>query len=152
MRNLAILAVMLFGMNATAQWKTIDVNDNPFEDPYKVAIAYSNSSNSDYLKLEESDGKIYLFLGTGFVCDDYISVDLSFKIDGEWVRQSLSSCMVVKSKIVVFSMDLDADTELLDNLLKCTEVAARTNESHCDSDTFVFSGIGFSNALKEMKE
>lgn len=152
MRNLAILAVMLFGMNATAQWKTINVNDNPFEDPYKVSIVYSNSSNSDYLKLEEADGKIYLFLGTGFVCDEYINVDLSFKIDGEWTRQSLSSCMVVKSKIIVFSSDLDSDTELLDNLLRCEQVAVRTNESHCDSDTFVFSGVGFSASFKEMKE
>lgn len=149
MRNLLFLAVMLFGLSASAQWKVIDVNDNPFEDPYKVALV---NGSTGYLKLEEADGKIYLFLGASYVCDDNIDIDLSFKIDGEWVRSSLPQCMVVKRKIVVFSMDLASDAELLKNFKKSTEVAVRTKESHCDSDTFTFSSIGFSASYAEMSK
>lgn len=149
MRNLLVLAVMFLGLSASAQWKTINVNDNPFEDPYTVAIVQGGSG---YLKMEEADGKVYLFLGASYVCDDYIDIDLSFKIDGEWVRSTLSQCMVVKRKIVVFSSDLGSNAELLDNFKRSSDVAIRTKESHCDSDTFTFSSIGFSASYAEMSK
>lgn len=152
MKKIALLAVMLFGMNASAQWTVHRVEDNPFDPPFVTAICNSTQSNSSYLKLEESDDVVYLFLMTGYVCDESVSIDLSFKIDGEWQKQSLTSVMVVKSKIVVLSMDLDKDPDLLDNFIRSTDVAVRINESHCDNEMYTFSGSGFTKAFTEVKE
>jgi hypothetical protein len=76
-----------------------------------------------------------------------VAVELSFKVNNEWQRYSLTDCIVVKNTIVVFSMDLKSEL-FYGDFLKSTEAAFLINESHCEDERERFMMSGSTAAAK----
>lgn len=149
MRHIFSLALLAMTFSASAQWVVKEVNDDPFEPAYK--ICYNADASNHLLKLEEADGKILFYTSGGYVCDEYVAVSLSFKIDGEWERVDLRSCMVIKSKIVVLSQNILSEN-WKDKVERAESIAILINESHCDDERMLFDNSGASDALSAWSE
>jgi hypothetical protein len=61
------VGLMLVGFNSSAQW-TYQVVDNGFDEKYR--IAYTETNNNGFLKLENVDGDVLFYLRGGYFCDD----------------------------------------------------------------------------------
>jgi hypothetical protein len=142
MKKILLFVAIGFAFSAKAQWVIKNVNDDPFEDPYKICYVSGVSNKNNLLKLEEyEDGSIFFYASLSYVCDENVPVELSFKIGNEWQRHSLPTCIVLKNKIVVLSMDLKNEPFYQD-FLKSSEAAFLINESHCEDERerFLMSG------------
>ena len=147
MKKVFLLAAVAFAVNAKAQWVVKNVNDDPFEEPYKICYAHGVGNKNNLLKLELNEGSIFFYASVPFVCDESVPVELSFKVNDEWQRYSLTDCIVVKNTIVVFSMDLKSEL-FYGDFLKSTEAAFLINESHCEDERERFMMSGSTAAAK----
>lgn len=142
MKKMLLFAAITFAVSAKAQWVVKNVNDDPFAEPYKICYSQGQSNKNTLLKLELWEtGSIFFYASVGFVCDESVDVELSFKVGDEWQRYSLPSCIVAKNKIVVFSTDLKNEL-FYGDFLKASEAAFLINESHCEDERERFSMSG----------
>jgi len=146
MRHLFSLALVVLGFNASAQWVVKVVNDDPFEPAYTICYNTETTKGTALLKMEESDGKILFYTSGGYICDERVSVTMSFKINGEWERVDLRSCMVIKSKLCILSQNL-ANEDWVEKVRTAEQIAIMINESHCDSERFMFNNEDANDAL-----
>lgn len=79
MKKLLMSVGVLLCLNANAQWVNKSVK-NDFDEPYR--ICYTESSNSNYLKLENVDGEISFYMQGGYYCDENPLIDLAFIVKG----------------------------------------------------------------------
>lgn len=134
MKKILLFAAIAFAFTAKAQWVVKNVNDDPFEEPYKICYAQGQGNKNSLLKLELWEtNSIFFYASLGFVCDESVDVELSFKVADVWQRYTLPSCLVLKNTIVVFSTDLKNENFYSD-FLKSSEAAFLINESHCEDE------------------
>ena len=79
---LVLVSVSLFSFSALSQWVVTKI-DNGFDTPYK--IAYTEDGQSEFLKLENYKG-IAFYIGGVYVCDESVTVDISFLVNGEYQK------------------------------------------------------------------
>ena len=129
-----LFAAITFAVTAKAQWVVKNVNDDPFEEPYKICYAQGIGNKNSLLKLELWEtGSIFFYASVAYLCDESVDVELSLKVGDEWKRHTLPSCLVIKNKIVVFTTDLKNENFYSD-FLKSSEAAFLINESHCEDE------------------
>ena len=85
MKKLMISIALMLNLNVNAQWMNKNIN-NGFDDPYR--ICYTAENNGSVLKLENVDGTIFFYLLGGYTCDENPTVDLSFLVNGSYVKYS----------------------------------------------------------------
>lgn len=143
MKKLIIsVGVMLsFGLNA--QWINKNVN-NGFDDPYR--ICYTAENNGAVLKLENVDGIIVFYLNGGYYCDDLLSVDFSFIVNGVTKKYSGLKSKSEDNTIVWLVDDLVADEMYLD-FKSCSTLKLRITDNICETEIFSFSMAGSTSAI-----
>jgi len=155
MKHLFTLVFILFSLIGFSQddgWHYIINDDDPFEDPYRIAYCMGEEigeAGVHLLKLEKTDDGIAFYLKTTYVCDEKVTLDLAFKVDGEWKRFE-EKANVYKSEIIWISNLLSTEA-YLPSLISATEVAIQINESHCDNSRLIFDNTKFGDAYKFMK-
>lgn len=150
MKKFIMILLVFVGYNASAQWVVKEVNDDPFEPAYTICYNSATSGNQLF-KLEQNDGKILCYISSSYICDEYVDVSMSFKIDDEWERIELTSQMVIKSKLCILSTDLMTE-DWTDSLKRASEVAILIKESHCDSERMMFKNDNAEEAILAWSE
>lgn len=129
------IATFCFFYNANAQW-SYKTMDNGFDETYK--IAYTETDNSGYLKLENVNGKIVFYISGGYYCEDAPTVDLVFVVNGENKKYNIQALKSDNSKSVFFTFDL-MNESFVEDFKKSSICKVRINESYCTSEIYSFS-------------
>ena len=145
MKTLLLVVGLALSYTASAQWVSKNV-DNGFDEPYH--IAYTENKGS-YLKLENSDGEIFVYIGGGYTCDDRLTVDASFLVKGVYVKYTFNAITSDDRKNVFFIANLLTETCLAD-FKACTSVKIRVNDEVCSSEIYEFNMSGSTSALNFM--
>ena len=148
MKKLLLLLLILVPMMVSAQW-TYETVDNGFDESYK--IAYTKRVSGAWLKLENVDGDIILYIQGIFFCDDDdTEVDISFMVAGKW--QKYNGTGLVSNDQTTVSIEPNMLTSgMLDDFKAATSVKIRIRQTYCDEQIFEFNMSGSTKALNYMK-
>ena len=140
------IATICFMFNANAQW-TYKTIDNGFDEAYK--IAWTETINSGYLKLENVEGKIACDISGGYYCEEAPVVDLIFVVNGENKKYSIQGLRSENSKSVFFTFDLMNET-YSEDFKKSSICKIRINETYCTIETYSFPMTSSKTAIDFM--
>lgn len=138
------IATILLANVSIAQWTNKSVN-NAFDDPYK--ICHTKVNNGAVLKLENVEGQIAFYIEGSYFCSDAPMVDISFMVNGKWVKYSIQSVKSQDSRALFLIDDIE-NSYMFEDFLKATSVKMRVNEEYCDTEIFEFNMSGSSAAIK----
>ena len=148
MKKLMISIALMLNLNANAQWMNKNIN-NGFDDPYR--ICYTAENNGSVLKLENVDGTIFFYLLGGYTCDEYPTVDLSFLVNGSYVKYS-EPMEVSEDRTIIWIVDNLMESTILNDFKLCSILKIRVNDIACSSEVFTFNMAGSTSALKFISE
>ena len=145
------LSAMFIGMVgvAKAQWVFKKV-DNGFDTPFR--IAYTNSNNLGYLKMEQYDGKVLMFLKGLYFCEENVTCDVSLFVNNEWQKYSYTVGVSSDNNIVWLVNDMTTDKTFLAHFCNATKIKIRVNMIDCDTEIYEFPMGNSSRAYQFMKE
>lgn len=147
MKRLILLLIVLCSASAQAQW-SYETVDNGFDDPYK--IAYTKKTDGAYLKMENIDGNVILYLQSEYFCDDQSEVVLAFKTSAGFIRYTTLG-KVSADKTVLFILPDLLTSEAKYQFLNCTILKIKIVEGICAEEIYEFNMIGSTKALNFMK-
>lgn len=148
MKNLLLIIVLLCSVSAQAQW-TYETVDNGFDESYK--IAYTKRVSGAFLKLENVDGDIILYIQGIFFCDDDdTEVDISFMVAGKWQKYN-STGLVSNDQTTVFIEPNMLTSGMLEDFKAATSVKIRIRQTYCDEQIYEYNMSGSTKALNFMK-
>jgi len=140
---LSVTSILLFSATSFSQWLVQKV-DNGFDPVYKTA--YTEDGQNAYLKLENYKGIAFYISGV-FVCEESVSVDVSFTVNGEYKKYSAVAAVSDNRKTVFICNDLTANTELLEDFKNASSVKIRINDTVCDTEIYEFKMTGSTAAF-----
>jgi hypothetical protein len=143
MKTILLTLGLVLSYTASAQW-TYKTIDNGFDDPYK--IAYTAEDDGSWLKLENIDGEISFYIGGGYTCDENLTVDLSFMVNGVYKKYSYDAS-TSSDKDNVFFIENLLNANCLADFKACSSVKVRVNDTTCDTETYEFKMSGSTAAL-----
>jgi hypothetical protein len=135
---LVLVSVSLFSFSALSQWLVKKV-DNGFDAPYK--IAYTEDGQTEFLKLENYNG-IAFYMGGVYVCDESVTVDIAFLVNGEYKKYFVAGKASENHKTLFMIDDLNSDANLLADFKAASSVRIRINDTTCDSEIYEFKMTG----------
>ena len=135
---LVLVSVSLFSVSALSQWVVRKI-DNGFDTPYK--IAYTEDGQSEFLKLENYKG-IAFYIGGVYVCDESVTVDISFLVNGEYQKYTTVGKVSENHKTLFMVDDLNSDLEFLADFKAASSVRIRVNDTTCDTEIYEFKMTG----------
>ena len=135
---LVLVSVSLFSFSALSQWVVTKI-DNGFDTPYK--IAYTEDGQSEFLKLENYKG-IAFYIGGIYVCDESVTVDISFLVNGEYQKYTTVGKVSENHKTLFMVDDLNSDLEFLADFKAASSVRIRVNDTTCDTEVYEFKMTG----------
>lgn len=148
MKKLMISIALMLNLNVNAQWMNKNIN-NGFDDPYR--ICYTAENNGSVLKLENVDGIIFFYLLGGYTCDDYPTVDLSFLVNGSYIKYS-EPMEVSEDRTIIWIVNDLMESNILNDFKLCSLLKIRVNDITCSSEVFTFNMAGSTSALKFISE
>jgi uncharacterized GH25 family protein len=140
---LSVTSILLFSATSFSQWIVQKV-DNGFDTPYK--IAFTHDDQSAYLKLENYKGIAFYISGV-YVCEESVSVDVSFTVNGDYKKYSAVASVSDNRKTVFISNDITANPELLEDFKNASSVKIRINDTVCDTEIYEFKMNGSTAAF-----
>ena len=140
---LALVTVTLFTTTSFSQWISKKI-DNGFDTPYY--IAYTQDGQDAFLKLENYKG-IAFYMGGIYVCDESVTVDISFLVNGEYQRYYLTGTVSDNRKTLFMVDDLNSDAEFLADFKAATTIRIRVNDTTCDTEIYEFKMTGSTAAF-----
>jgi hypothetical protein len=146
MKTILFTLGLVLSYTASAQW-TYKTIDNGFDDPYK--IAYTAEDDGSWLKLENIDGEISFYIGGGYTCDENLTVDLSFMVNGVYKKYSYDA-RTSSNKDNVFFIENLLNAICLADFKACSSVKVRVNDTTCDTETYEFKMSGSTAAFNFM--
>lgn len=135
---LVLVSVSLFSFSALSQWVVTKI-DNGFDTPYK--IAYTEDGQSEFLKLENYKG-IAFYIGGVYVCDESVTVDISFLVNGEYKKYNVTGRTSENRKTLFMVDDLNSDPNLLADFKAASSVKIRVHDTTCDTEIYEFKMTG----------
>ena len=148
MKKLMISIALMLNLNVNAQWVNKNIN-NGFDDPYR--ICYTAENNGSVLKLENVDGTIFFYLLGGYTCDENPTVDLSFLVNGSYVKYS-EPMEVSEDRTIIWIVNDLMESTILNDFKLCSILKIRVNDIACSSEVFTFNMAGSTSALKFISE
>ena len=143
-----LLLVMLVPMMVSAQW-SYETVDNGFDEAYK--IAYTKRTDGSFLKLENVDGEIVMYVQGIYFCeDDDTEVDISYKVNGAWEKYT-GVGLVSNDQTTVFIEPNLLVSKMLEDFKAATTAKIRIRQSYCNEQIFEYNMTGSTKALNFMK-
>lgn len=142
-----LLLLLLVPMLGTAQW-SYETVDNGFDEAYK--IAYTKKSDGAYLKMENVDGDIVLYVQAFYFCDEDTEVDFSLLVNGKWEKYTGSGVVSNDGTTVFLVPDL-VTSEMAEDFKAATTMKIRVRQLSCLTQVFEFNMTGSTKALNYMK-
>ena len=144
MKKLLMSVGVMLCLNANAQWINKSVK-NDFDAPYR--ICYTNITQGQYLKLENLDGEIVFYMQGGYYCDENLTLDLAFIINGVVKNHSINATISSDNETVWIIDNLLTEPEIISYFKACSTLKIRVNDSVCGADTYSFNMSGSTSAL-----
>lgn len=135
---LVLVSVSLFSFNALSQWVFKKI-DNGFDTPYK--IAYTEDGQSEFLKLQNYKGIIF-YIGGVYICDESVTVDISFLVNEEYKKYSVTGVTSENRKTLFMVDDLNSNPNLLADFKAASSVKIRINDTTCGTEIYEFKMAG----------
>jgi hypothetical protein len=126
---------LALNFTASAQWTYKTVSDD-FDGSFK--IAYTESNNDAWLKLQASDGDVAFFIRGGYYCGEKPTVDLIFLVNGEPKKYTVTGITSSDRKIVFIDLYLNK-SDMLESFKNASSVKIRINQDVCTDDTYIFN-------------
>ena len=145
MKNLLLVVGLALSYTANAQWVTKTVN-NDFDEPRRTAYTKDNNM---LLILNNIDGEVWLSLRGEYICEDELTLDMSFIVNGVAKKYTFKAVTSDDRESVFFIVDLVNENCLLD-FKECASVKIRINDTTCGSVIYQFNMNGSASALKFM--
>ena len=139
MKTLLMTIGLALSYTASAQWISKKV-DNGFDTPYK--IAYTDAAKNQWLKLENYNNEISFYIGGVYICDEGVSVDMSFLVNGVYQKYTIEECYTSDDSGTVFFVDNLTTHEMLSSFKSASSVKVRINDTSCDSEVYEFKMSG----------
>jgi hypothetical protein len=150
MKTITFILGLFLCFNLSAQWVYKTINDG-FDEPYK--IAYTDNPVAPFLKMENVDGKVALYLKGGYFCDDRISYDFVFILGDDVYRVSGVGLKNSNSDVLFLTADLlNEEYETVSWFKKCSKLKIRVNESYCTTGYYEFNMTKSTSALEFMSK
>ena len=130
-----LLAVLITG-SISAQW-TYKISDNGFDEPYK--IAYTAVNNNAFMKMENVDSSIVLYVQGGYYCDESPTVDVVFVVNGVDKKYKFTGSKSQDNSVVFISWYFEFYTDAVADFRAASSVRIRINESYCDTEVYSFN-------------
>jgi hypothetical protein len=116
MKTIILIVFTMLGLTLNAQWE-VHVTDNGFDPKYVVA---SNYNNGTYIKLEENEDKVVLYLKIEEVFLDtdetkILDTDIIYAVNGVWSKHAVTGVILLPS-ILMFEIDLSVSPMFKDFL------------------------------------
>lgn len=145
-----LLLMLLVPMLGAAQWEYETV-DNGFDEPYK--IAYTKKVYGAYLKLENVDDEVVLYLQQTYdiFCEEETIVELSFYVNGKYVKYSTSDGVISDDLTTVFIMPDISSSVCVDDFKNATKLKIRVTQETCGQEVYEYNMTGSTKALTFMK-
>jgi len=143
MRKLILITLLFISNVSLGQWVLKNVN-NAFDDPYR--ICYSGSSNGVIMKLENVEGEITFYLSNGYFCDEVISTDISYLVNGAYKKYNVNA-ITSNDKTALFLVVNLLSYDMAKDFRNASKISIRVNETHCRSDVYEFNMTNSSKAL-----
>lgn len=147
-RSKKLLLVLGLALSTTvnAQWHTEKV-DNGLDDPYR--ICWNQNQYGELLKLENFGGVVALYIKEESYCNDEVSVDVGFLVNGEWKRFSLErgvlfGVMIIQPNLAESTTNFPEFTQYFK---ACTKMKIRLNYTDCSPEVYEFNMSGSAAAL-----
>jgi hypothetical protein len=130
---------MLIPIIVSAQWRYETVG-NGFDEAYK--IAYTKRVSGAWLKLENVDDEIVMYIQGIYFCDDPdTEVDVSYNVNGVWNRYT-GTGLVNSDQTTVFIEPNMLESKMLDDFKAATSVKVIIRQTNCDEQRYEFSMAG----------
>jgi hypothetical protein len=143
-----LLLVMLIPMMVSAQWGYETVNRG-VDKAYK--IAYTKRVKGAYLKLENVDDEIVMYIQGFYFCDDLdTEVDVSYNVNGVWNKYTVSG-IVSSDETTVFIEPNMLVSDMQDDFKAATSVQVIIRQINCEEQIYEFSMAGSTLAFNFMK-
>lgn len=138
MKSLFTLALALSALAASAQWQIHNVADDPFEKPYTIC-ANKATTGDMMMKMEWDEKKeaVWLYVNASYICEDYPTVQINGKINGNWEPLFNGKLFVANSKLVLMARDFYAMV-WSQPFLNSSEIAIKILDGSCDTETAIF--------------
>ena len=106
----------------------------------------SQDGQDAYLKLENYKGIAFYISGV-YICDESVSVDISFLVNGEY-QKYYATASVSDNRTTVFLVDdLNSDPEFLADFKASSSIRIRINDTICDTEIYEFKMAGSTAAF-----
>ena len=125
---------LALNFTVNAQWTYKAVNDD-FDGSFKVA--YTETVNNAWLKLELSDGDVAFFIKGGYYCDAKPSIDLVFLVNGEPKKYTVTGFTSEDRNIVFIDLYLNK-SEMLESFKNASKLKITINQEVCTDDVYIF--------------
>lgn len=143
-----LLLLMLMPMMVSAQW-SYETVDNGFDESYR--IAYTKRVGGAWLKLENVDDEIVMYIqGIYFCDDDDTEVDVSYKVNGVWEKYT-GTGLVNTDQTTVFIEPNMLESKMLSDFKAATSVKIRVRQTYCEEQVYEFNMTGSTKALNYMQ-
>jgi len=143
-----LLLMLLVPMLGAAQWSYENV-DNGFDEAYK--IAYTKRVAGAWLKLENVDDEIVMYIQGIYFCDDPdTEVDASYKVNGVWQKYT-GSGLVSNDQTTVFIEPNLLESKMLSDFKAATSIKIRIRQTYCEEQIYEFNMTGSTKALNYMQ-
>lgn len=142
-----LLLMLLVPMFGAAQWESRTV-DNGFDPAYK--IAYTETNNDAFLKIENYDGDLIFYLQGSFFCDEDTEVDISYMVNGAWQKFTYAATISMDRTTVFISADL-VNSPMFEAFKSASLVKLRVRQMTCTTEIFQFSMTNSTKTINFMK-
>ena len=137
---LCLISVCSFG-----QWTTKYIN-NEFDEHYRVA--YTETNNNMFLKIESSFGYPCLLICGDYFCDDVSYIDISFYINNKWYPYKIRGEKSNSSEFYTLEYeDTFGQKNFLYDFCNATKCKIRIKQVYCSIKLSEFNMRGSSNAI-----
>lgn len=143
MKTLFLIIGLALSYTVSAQWRYETVN-NGLDEPYR--IAYTAYNDGSWLKLENVKGEICFYISGAYTCEDYVTVDISFLVNGVY-KKYIFDAVTSADGTDVFIIDNLLIADCLADFKACTSLKLRINDTSCGADIFQFKMSGSTAAL-----
>lgn len=137
---LCFVSIVGFG-----QWTVRNIN-NEFGEKY--IVAYTETNNYMFLKIESFIGYPYLLIYGGYFCDDVAYIDISFFRNNQWHPYKIRGEKSSDSNYYILDYkDTFWQEDFLQDFLNSTKCKIRIRQDYCNMKISEFSMTGSTKAI-----
>jgi len=154
MKQLFLVTTMLMtAFMSYSQWiyKTVDNGlDNAYRIAYCDVSASTYRKNNVFVKLENVEGEIALYVSGTYTCDVEPIVEMAFLVNNVYKKYTFTGLTSESHKTVFIITDMISNASFVDDFKASSLLKIRVNDEACGEETHEFKMTSSSAAFTYM--